>query len=239
MTDILYNQEKITRYRDAATELHKLRVEAGQRIESAIEAGNNQAARSALEELKASGEAFQELRSTLTARDLFVAKYNIQVHGPHEVSFVLPKGVSRYEMLSEAHGLVDDRKLVHPDQLKEWQDDSAFQKSSDTPERIRIDGHVEGGDAKDRATQEALVRDMGLTLPSLEDLAAAFVAHYMATGEPLFGWFSKAGQWSFRVRAAGGALHFFSNGLDVYEIVDDGSISYVAVAALVPRNSKN
>jgi hypothetical protein len=116
--DILYDQDKVTRYYEAATELHNLRVEVGKRIESAIVEGNNQAARSALEELQASGEKFQELRSTLTARDLFVAKYNIQVHGPHEVSFVLPKGVSRFEMLSEAQGVDQERDLVWPDQLK-------------------------------------------------------------------------------------------------------------------------
>jgi hypothetical protein len=232
------NQGSIKQYREAAIELHNLRVEVGKRIEAAIVEGNNQAARSALEELKASGEAFQELRSTLTARDLFVAKYNIQVHGPHEVSFVLPKGVSRFEMLSEAQGLVDDRKLVHPDQLKEWQDDSAFQRSSDTPERIRIDGHVKGGDAKDRATQEKLVESLKLTLPSLEDLAAAFVAHYVATGEPLFGWFNN-NSYTYVVRAAGGALYFNGDGLIVGGIYDDLSDSDVAVAALVPRNSKN
>jgi hypothetical protein len=231
MPEALYNQEKVTRYRDAAIELHKLRVDVGRRIEAAIENGEKAAARGALEELKASGEKFQELRSTLTARDLFVAKYNIEVHGRHEVSFVLPKGVSRYEMLSEAQGLVEGRDLVYPEYLKEWRDDSAFQKSSDTPERIRIDGHVQGGDAKDRATQEALVRDMGRTLPSLEDLAAAFVAHYVATGTNLFE--DKV------VRAAGGALGFYRYGLSVVDICDDGSYSRVAVAALVPRNLKN
>jgi hypothetical protein len=239
MVKSLFNQAAVARYRDAAAELHKLRVDVGERIEAAIENGENAAAQGALEELKASGEKFQELRSTLTARDLFVAKYNIQVHGPHEVSFVLPKGVSRFEMLSEAQGLFDDRVLVHPNQLKKWQDDSAFQKSSDTPERIRIDGHVQGGDAKDRATQEKLVNSLKLTLPSLEDLAAAFVAHYVATGEPLFGWFQKANQWSFVVRAAGGALDFPGHGLSVYDIDGVYSFSIVAVAALVPRNLKN
>ncbi len=238
MTDVLYNQDKVTRYCEAATELHNLRVEVGQRIESAIVKGNNQAARSALEELKASGEKFQELRSTLTARDLFVAKYNIEVHGPHEVSFVLPKGVSRYEMLSEAQGLVDDRVLVYPYQLKRWQSDPAFEKRCDVPERIQINARVQGGDAKDRATQEKLVESLKLTLPSLEDLAAAFVAHYVATGEPLFGWFNNHGQ-TYMVRAAGGALFFDVSGLYVRGLSDDISDSIVAVAALIPRNLKN
>ncbi len=175
--------------------------------------------------------------STLTPRDLFVAKYNIQVHGPHEVSFVLPKGVSRYEMLREAQGLGlrNNRDLVYPDRLETWQKDPVFQKSSDAPERIRIDGHVQGGDGKKRATQEALVKSRGLTLPSLEDLAAAFVAHYVATGEPLFGWFDN-NSYTYVVRAAGGALDFNRHGLNVCDIYDDGGYSYVAVAARVPRN---
>ncbi len=231
MTDILYNQDKVTRYYEAATELHNLRVEVGQRIEAAIDAGNNQEARSALEELQASGEKFQELRSTLTARDLFVAKYNIEVHGRHEVSFVLPKGVSRYEMLSEAQGLVDDRVLVCPYQLKDWQKNPAFEKRCDVPERIHVDGHVQGGDAKDRATQEALVKSRGLTLPSLEDLAAAFVAHYVATGMDIFQ--------DQVVRAAGGALHFLGIHLTVNHLFPDSGSWKCGVAALVPRNSKN
>jgi hypothetical protein len=99
---------------------------------------------------------------------------------------------------------------------------------------------VQGGDAQDRATQETLVvESLKLTLPTLEDLAAAFVANYVATGEPLFGWFNEAKQWSFVVRAAGGALDFDSSGLVARGIYDDGSDSDVAVAALVPRNLKN
>lgn len=239
MPELQFNQANIKQYREAAIALHELRLTTEQQIQAALESGDKQGARDALAALKASGEKFQELRSTLTARELFVAKYNIQVHGPHEVSFVLPKGVSRYEMLSEAQGLVEERDLVYPERLERWRDDSAFQKSSDTPERIRIDGHVQGGDAKDRATQTSLVEGRGLTLPFLEDLAAAFVAHYVATGEPLFGWLDKANQWSFVVRAAVGALDFPGGGLGVFDVRDDAGNGSVAVAALVPRNSKN
>jgi hypothetical protein len=60
-------------------------------------------------------------------------------------------------------------------------------------------------------------------------LAAAFVAFYVATGKDLF-----EGQW---VRAAGGALDFDSNGLDVSDIGDDRSFSFVAVSSRVPRPS--
>ena len=238
MPEQLYDKTKINEYREAVTALDTLRHQVGQRIESAIENGNKEEAGRALAELRACGAELQQLRTTLTSRDLFVAKYNIQVHGPHEVSFVLPTGVSRNEMLSEAQGVVSDRDLVWPNQLKTWQNDPAFQKSSDTPERIRINARVQGGDAQDRATQEKLVESLKLTLPSLEDLAAAFVAHYVATGEPLFGWFHN-NSYTYVVRAAGGALYFNSYGLYVDAFDYDCSDSVVAVAALVPRNQKN
>jgi hypothetical protein len=155
------------------------------------------------------------------------------------VSFVLPKGVSRVEMLREGQELVSEQKLVYPPRLKEWQTEEAFTASSHTPERIRINARVQGGDAQDRATQETLVvESLGLTLPTLEDLAAAFVANYVATGEPLFGWFGN-NNYTYVVRAAGGALYFDSYGLSAYGINDADSYSYVAVAALVPRNLKN
>ncbi len=135
--------------------------------------------------------------------------------------------------------MVSEQKLVYLPDLEQWQSDKAFTASSSTPERIRINGHVEGGDAQDRATQETLVvESLGLTLPTLEDLAAAFVANYVATGEPLFGWFGN-NNYTYVVRAAGGALLFDSYGLYASDIYGDGSDSGVAVAALVPRNLKN
>jgi hypothetical protein len=229
--DLRYDQSKVTKYRAAATELHELSLTVERRMNSAIENGNKQDALDALADLKASGAELQKLRSTLSPTDLFIAKYNIQVHGSHEVSFVLPQGVSRYEMLLEAQGVVGERDLVRPDDLKKWEKNSKFTDTCTTPERIQIDGHVEGGDGMPKDKQLTLLETKGLSLATLEDLAAAFVAHYVATGEDLFG-----GQW---VRAAGGALLFNSRGLNVDDIGDGHSLSYVAVSARVPRNSKN
>jgi hypothetical protein len=231
---LLYNPDTVTRYRDTAGKLHALRREVERQLDSAVESGDKQAAQSALAELKASGAAFKELRTTLSSTDLFIAKYNIQIHGPHEVSFVLPSGVSRYEMLCEAQELAsvrDNRDLVWPHQLKQWDKDKTFKATTTTPERIQIDGHVEGGDGMNRADQEAFLNNMGLPQANLEDLAAAFVAFYVATGKSLF-----EGQW---VRAAGGALDFNSYGLNVNFIVDVYGRSCVAVSSRVPRNSKN
>jgi hypothetical protein len=223
-----YDQTKVSEYREAATKLHELSARVDQRIESAFENGINQAVLDALAELKASGTELQKLRATLSPTELFIAKYNIQVHGPHEVSFVLPQEVSRYEMLSEAQGLVNERDLVWPIQLTIWQTDPKFTNTCSTPERIQIDGHVEGGDGKTRDKQEAFLKRKGLPLVSLEDLAAAFVAFYVAAGTSLF-----EGKW---VRAAGGAFSFNTGGLVVGAVDDGSSFRNLAVSARVPRN---
>jgi hypothetical protein len=229
-----YDQAKVTAYRDSAMELHALRQRVKREFDSAVTDGNKQAARSALDQLKASRETFKELRSTLSPTDLFIAKYNIQVHGPHEVSFVLPKGVSRYEMLCEAQELVEElenRDLVPPRHLKTWEKDKTFKATTTTPERIQIDGHVKGGDGKTRAKQEAFLNKKGLPQANLEDLVAAFVAFYVATGRDLF-----EGQW---VRAAGGVLYLHRSELRVGDINDGLSDGHMAVSSRVPRNSKN
>ena len=133
----------------------------------------------------------------------------------------------------------DNRNLVWPTQLKRWKDDKTFKASCIKPERIQIDGHVEGADGKTRAKQESFLKSKGLPQANLEDLAAAFVAHWVATGEPLFGFYDQADEWSFVVRAAGGALDFDSHGLGVYDVDDGSSFSSMAVASRVPRNRKN
>jgi hypothetical protein len=138
-------------------------------------------------------------------------------------------------MLCEAQELVaerDKRDLVYPDHLKIWEKKPPFTASCDQPERIRINGHVKGGDAMTRKDQEAFLQREGLEQAQLEDLAAAFVAHWVATGEPLLGWYKKK-SYSFWVRAVGGALHFRSLGLGVGGVDDGGSTSEVAVASRV------
>ena len=131
-------------------------------------------------------------------------------------------------MLCEAQELVknrDQRDLVYPNRLNEWGNDARFTASCESPERIQINGHVKGGDAMTRKDQEKFLQRKGLEQAQLEDLAAAFVANYVATGEDLF-----EGQW---VRAVGGALHFLSHGLYVRGIDDGVSLSHVAVASRV------
>ena len=232
-----YDRKQLQDLKAAAKALHELSLGVERAIDSAAETGELQKAKDAFAELELKTGEYERFRATLSPEVLFLAKYNVEVHGPHEVSFVLPKGVSRIEMLQEAQSLVDDRDLIFPDHLTKWQEDSNFTSVAATTQRIHIDGHVEGGDAKSREQQEAFLTAQGLQMPSLEDLAAAFVAHYIATREPLFG-FYKNNDYTYVVRAAGGALGFNGDGLNGHDIHVAYRGDYVAVAAALPGIKK-
>jgi len=232
-----YDRKQLQDLKAAAKELHELSLGVGRAIDSAAETGELQRAKDAFAELELKTAEYEKFRATLSPEVLFLAKYNVEVLGPHEVSFVLPKGVSRIEMLQEAHSLVGDRNLIYPDDLTKWQEDPTFTAVAATTQRIHINGHVEGGDAKTRQQQEAFLTAQGLQMPSMQDLAAAFVAHYIATKEPLFG-FYKNSDYTYLVRAAGGALSFDSCGLHGFGIYVDYRNDYVAVAAALPGIKK-
>ena len=232
-----YDRKQLQDLRAAAKELHELSLGVERAIDSAAETGELQPAKDAFAELEARTKEYDKLREKLGPAGIFLAKNNVEVHGPHEVSFVLPKGVSRIEMLQEAQSLVGDMKLIYPRHLTKWQQDPKFTAVAAATQRIHIDGHVRGGDAQYPEEQEAFLTAQGLQMPSLEDLAAAFVAHYIATREPLFGFYKKRDD-TYWVRAAGGALSFYSDGLDHSGIVDDVRYDFVAVAAALPGIKK-
>lgn len=225
------SQEQLKHFREAAVELTKLSEEVGRRIEEARHVDDISAAHGALSELQTRTEEFKKLREALTPENLFLAKYNVEVHGPHEVSFVLPRGVSRMELLEEANGLVRERALIWNEQLELWSEEPRFADKSPTPELIRIDGHVEGGDKKTRREQEQFLAKRGLTMPPVEDLAAAFAVHYIATKEPLFGWTQRDRETYYVRAAAGQELYFNRIGLNAGYNKDSACYDGIAVAA--------
>ena len=67
----------------------------------------------------------------------------------------------------------------------------------------------------------------------VKDLAVAFSLHWVATVEPLFGWYKKQYEDSFIIRGVGGALTFFSDGLQADATDGVNSGINVGVSALV------
>jgi hypothetical protein len=236
VTNPTHDPQKLHEYRAKAAELHDLSKGVEERIEQAAESGSIEAARDAVGELTLKTKEFEDFRKSLTPVELFLAKYNVEVVNDHTVSFVVPRGVAPIEILREAQGLVADRDLIWPTQLERWEKDPKFTTEATKSERISIDGHVPNSINKDRTEQEKMFGKENL--PSLEHLAVAFAVNWIATREPLFGWYNKSRSWSNVVRAAGGALDFTSDGLRVDGIYDDHGSALVAVSSRAPGIKK-
>jgi hypothetical protein len=176
-----------------------------------------------------SSEAVATGPSVLEARrQEFVTKYSIKVLGEGQVSFTLPSGTSRIDLLNEAQALAPDllgRNAVHPSRLEPWKKDSAFTAKVKEGLKRPIDGNVRGSTRMTTPEQEA----RGWNNVDLCDLATAHVLYFIATGKDLF-----AGN---VVRARGGALYFHADGLDVY--VHYGAGRYYDVAASAALPSRN
>lgn len=214
-----YNPEQLEAYREAGTALAEFSRCVDERLNAAAATGQLQDAKASLTELQVHTEELKKLRDELGPAGTFLATYNVVVHDEHTVSFVLPPGVSRMALLQEAQELVQDRKLIYPNQRIRWMKDPKFNKEAERSERICICGHVEGSSNMTRSEQGTLVGEENV--PSLEDLAVAFAVHWIAIGEPLFGWCDSPEGRSYVVRAVGGELHFSEWGLSVIDIRDD------------------
>ena len=237
MTNPTHDSNKLKEYRERAAELHDLSRGVEERLGKAVESGVIDAAREALGELTLRTKEFEDFRKSMTPVEIFLANYNVEVVNDHTVSFVVPRGVAPIEILREAQGVVIDRDLIYPTQLEEWEKDPKFTAPATSSERISIDGHVPNSINKDRTEQEKMVGKENL--PSLDHLAVAFAVNWIATREPLFGWYNKSRSWSNVVRAAGGALYFSSNGFYVYVIRGDRGNVDVAVSSRAPGIKKN
>jgi hypothetical protein len=193
-----------------------------------------------LEKLRVCTKELESFRATLNLTELFIVKYNVVVINEHTVSYVLPSDCSRIEILQEAQALVrerDARDLVFPEHLERWSRHIEFTSRVGSSERICIDGHVEGCDAKDRNTQRKEIHAKGLSIPAFEDLAVAFAMHWVASGGPLFGWYKESPdtirEYTYWSRAERDTLSFSLRGLARYGIDLGSDCRIAAVSAKV------
>ncbi len=162
--------------------------------------------------------SLKEQFEQLSLQERFVSKYSVEKINDHQVRFIIPKGISRIDLLEEAQGIprgLYGQDAVSPDRLKKWQKEDNFISKTTSTTKLWIDGRVEGLDAKTRKEQESVIGAMA----PLADLAVAHTAFFILTGEDLF-----QGQ---SVRACGGSPYFFSFGLDVHDDTggDKGGVS--------------
>lgn len=240
MASIRYDQQALQGYREKLAQAAQLREQVEELAQASKVSGDLAPAQSLLNELSAKTKELGDIRGKLGKVELFLTKYGYERINDHTVSFVVPKGYSRLEILNEAQALVselDSMTVIHPDHLAVWAPLLPFRRRSESAERICIDGHVEGGDGMDRDAHEKFIADKGFKLPSTEDLAVAFALHWVATHDSLFGWAAKDSAFTFRVRSAEDTLDLHRHGLGVAPVYDTYKMRDVAVSARIPLGS--
>jgi hypothetical protein len=153
---------------------------------------------------------FAPLQEAVAARAAFVERYKVDVLGEHQVSFEIPAGVARIDILREAQKIMSEcvlyGRVVQPQQLEKWEKDPQFLAPVSTPKAIGINCVVLNTGGMTRSEQERFLAEQGLALPSISDLAVAHALFSVATqGRNAFG---EKGI-SHTVRAADGTLFSF------------------------------
>ena len=221
MPDLTTKKLTIAEYKEAQTKLSELMANAVTGFAAAQQDGDFAAAKAWSETLVLPIKSLKEQFLQLSPRDQFVSKYSVEEINDHQVRFVLPKGVSRIDLLNEAQGIARElygQDAVYPSQLEDWQKEDDFRTKTTSTNKLWIDGRVKELDAKTRKEQES---DLKEQMAPLADLAVAHTAFFILTRKDLF-----QRQW---VRACGGALPFRGLGLGVPHYDDD--YGYIGVSA--------
>jgi len=228
MPDPITKKLTIAEYKEAQTKLSELMANAVTGFAAAQQAGDLDKAKAWSETLVLPIRSLKEQFEQLSLQERFVYKYSVEKINDHQVRFIIPKGVSRIDLLNEAQGIVRElygRDAVYPDQLKKWLKEDDFRSKTTSTTKLWIDGRVEGLDGKTRKEQESVIGAMA----PLADLAVAHTAFFILTGKDLF-----QGKC---VRACGGALGFDSNGLGVSHCYDDSSSYDVSASRSLPSTN--
>ncbi len=228
MPDLTTKKLTIAEYNEAKLELSELMTKAVTGFAAAQQVGDLFAAKAWSETLVLPIASLKEQFEQLSLQERFLYKYSVEKINDHQVRFIIPKGVSRIDLLNEAQGIGPGlywREAVYHYQLKKWQKEDDFTSKTTSTTKLWIDGRVEGLDAKTRKEQESVIGAMA----PLADLAVAHAAFFILTGKDLF-----QSQW---VRASGGALRFNSYGLAVYSYGNDGSIIDVSASRSLPSTN--
>jgi hypothetical protein len=244
-----HDSQALERYRNRAAKVAELREAVGSQLEGIKERGADASSFTSvarqMEELTLRTKELEELSQTLTPKELFLVKYGVLVLGKHTVSFVIPQGTSRIEILEEAEELAATRPLINP----KWSLNEGYTVNVSSLERFCICGNVEQLKNKGRIAQEKILEENGLEMPATKDLAVAFAVFQVATGKMLSGFPSSSSasgllppvliNGSFWVRARGGAVWFSSDGLWEYDReIDDDHVKDVTGAARITEDTQ-
>lgn len=198
----------IADYKAAIKALEIAREVATHQHEAAQAAGDLAAGEENLAVLKGALEAFKDIRGRLTLTDLVIAEFNIEARSPHNVSLVIPAGVSRFEFICRASDAVTasgDTMVVAQYLMSEWKDAPAF--ITPCEESTWVDVACFGGHLVGKSLEEhrGFLKEHGYDMALVADVAIGHVGHRLVRGRSMFG-----GYWN--LRCADGLLQLDGHG---------------------------
>jgi hypothetical protein len=113
----------IEEYRSEAKRVDGVLEKASAAFGRAKEENNLSEARQWCDTLSTSADELRGLRARLSPRDLFIVQYNIEVINNHAISLVIPRGVSRKEVVHEAQEFLREHHgmaAIEPSSLEHW-----------------------------------------------------------------------------------------------------------------------
>ena len=200
--------------------------EMNKRLDGALKALSPETRTKLLADLQ-SFEASAAVATLELRKQAFLDTYSVRVLGENQVSFTIPEGKSRMDLINDAHDLAQalyNRPGVDTNRLAIWRKDQQYTQvvTQDTP--AAVEGCVPNSTNMTRDEHESEERNWNDV--DIRDLAAAQQAFFVATGKDLLD--GKV------VRARGGALGFFSRGLDVADYRFDYRYYFVAASRSLP-----
>lgn len=225
------NHIKLAReYREKAAQLAEMREEIGEKGGSVP----LEDLQRSFNELTLRTKEFNDLRNALGPYGIFLIKYGVEVVNSHTVSFVVPKGVSRMDILEEALQVSGCDQFIQRFRMQGWKGYSEFNSRAEHSEFVCIDGCVQGLAGESLERQKQLLVEKGFDPVTMEDLIVACATFYIATGEPVFGWFDRSSQQSFYVRWGTGALVFEDGEFKSCAITKEAGMRDVTMAGRIP-----
>lgn len=219
-------------YAAAQAKAHRVNTEAAEAFESAKSRGDLDAARNTVEQLEGISEELKRMRAQFTPQELLIGKYSIEAHDANTVSLIIPKGLSRLELIQDvermqAAGEFPEQGIIDHESFVEWEIKMDLAEVVREDLRIKITGAVQGGDSLSRRKQVAFLTKKGFVIAPVEDAVVAHAAMFGAIGTDLF-----AGVWAVRVDR--GTLQFAQDGIRAVINKDKTVADYISVAAAVP-----
>ena len=176
-------------YQRAVEKLSAARELAQSTHEDAQSRGDAAATAQNLADLSTALADFKKVREGLSPVDLLRVESNAEIVGDHHIAFVLPRGVSKLELLERAQEVYQETSsdhLIQPDTLVIWAKNPAFQETYDTPQRIEVIGCVPDSPGLSKEPQEALLAQQGCRFANPAEASLGFALYLIFTKESFF-----------------------------------------------------